>query len=252
MAMIAFEAVTKTYGIPGSRRPTLDAVDVQIGPGEFVLLTGPSGSGKTTMLRLILALERPDSGTVFVGGRDVHRLTSGSMPFLRRNFGVVYQDLGLVPEVSVRENVRWAVEVQELKRRVVRARTQVALELLQLAEVAELPVGSLSSDIQQRVAIARALAGEPAVVLADEPTSALDGHYAHLVLDLLARLASRGTTVVLASRSPLVTGYARAGRVLQLRDGTLRPTARTVIHEFNSVRDFGPIAGASDATGASE
>lgn len=72
------------------------------------------------------------------------------------------------------------------------------------------------------------------------------------MLDLLARLASRGTTVVLASRSPLVTGYARAGRVLQLRDGTLRPTARTVIHEFNSVRDFGPIQGASDATSASE
>ncbi|MCA9714802.1 MAG: ATP-binding cassette domain-containing protein [Myxococcales bacterium] len=247
MAMIAFEEVTKTHGIPGSRRPTLDSINLEIEPGEFVLLTGPSGSGKTTLLNLVTALERPDSGSVLIGGRDVHRLTSGSLPFLRRNIGVIHQELYLVPEVSVRENVRWAVEVQGVRHRTVRARTQVSLELLQLADHADSPVGSLSRDVQQRVAIARALAAEPAIVLADEPTSALDGHYAHLVLDLLARLASRGTTIVLASRSPLVSGYVRAGRVLQLQDGTLRPTTRTVIREFDLTGGAGLEARASES-----
>ncbi|MCA9689032.1 MAG: ATP-binding cassette domain-containing protein, partial [Myxococcales bacterium] len=156
-------------------------------------------------------------------------------PYLRRNLGIVFQDLRLLASGGVEENIRMAVEAQGVRRGEARARARVYLELLGLGELRREKIFRLSSDVAQRVAIARAMAAQPAILLADEPTSALDTRYTHLVLDLLARLAERGTTVLMVSRNPLVAGYARVGRVMHLADGRLDPEkTRTVIHEYSA------------------
>ncbi len=227
-ATIVFSKVSKSFG----RQTVLSDVSFSVDPGEFVLLGGGSGSGKTTLLRLLLALERPDAGKIAVAGRIVHRLTDSSLPYYRRNIGVVFQDLMLIPDASVADNVRLAAEVQGVASREAKARTYMALELLGLGECATTRVDALAQEAQQRVAIARAIAQQPAILLADEPTESLNAGYSHAVLDLFARLAERGTTVIVATRSPLVMGYARAGRVMSIHEGTVLPAqTRTLIHE---------------------
>ncbi len=227
-ATIVFSKVSKSFG----GRPVLRDVSFSVDPGEFVLLGGASGSGKTTLLRLLLALERPDSGKVAVAGRLVHRLTDSSLPYYRRNIGVVFQDLMLIPDASVTHNVRLSVEVQGASRRQANARACMALELVGLGDLGNTRVDKLPQEACQRVAIARAIAQQPAILLADEPTESLGAGYTHAVLDLFARLAERGTTVILASRSPLVMGYARAGRMMRIQDCQVVPAqSRTLIHE---------------------
>lgn len=227
-ATLVFSKVYKSYG----DHAVLEDVNFTIDPGEFVLLGGASGSGKTTLLRMILAQERPDHGRISVAGRVIHRLTDNSLPYFRRNIGVVFQDLMLLPDQSVAQNVQLAVEIQGAPRREVKARACMALELVGLGDLAQTKVDGLPREACQRVAIARAIAQQPAILLADEPTESLNAGYSHAVLDLFARLAERGTTVIVASRNPLVMGYARAGRMMCIQDGRVEASrSRTLIHE---------------------
>jgi len=227
-ATIVFSKVYKSYG----DRVVLADVNFTIDPGEFVLLGGASGSGKTTLLRLLLAQESPDHGRISVAGRVVHRLTDNSLPYYRRNVGVVFQDLRLIPDQSVAQNVQLAASIQGVPWREVKARACMALELVGLGDHAQIHVDGLPRETCQRVAIARAIAQQPAILLADEPTESLNAGYSHAVLDLFARLAERGTTVIVASRSPLVMGYARAGRMMCIQDGRVEAArTRTLIHE---------------------
>jgi cell division transport system ATP-binding protein len=232
MPIIEFSDVSKTYGSPGrpgrqSRRaPALRELTVSIDAGEFVLLMGPSGAGKSTLLKLILAMERPEEGSIRVAGRDVHRLTKGSIPFLRRNLGAVFQDFKLLQEATPLENVRLALQVLGLGPRVVTARSRVALEQVGLDPDAGKPVRCLSGGEQQRVALARALAGEPPILLADEPTGNLDPALTLDILDQLDAIRRRGTTIVLATHDPLVREHARAGRLLYLESGRLTSDRR--------------------------
>ncbi len=158
MAIIEFEDVTKTYGRPGRVPPALQEVTFEIEPGEFVLLMGPSGAGKSTLLKLILAMERPEQGQIHVAGRDVHRLTKGSIPFLRRNIGAVFQDFKLLPEATPLENVGLALQVLGLPRNDVLERAQRALDSVNLDPTSRRPVRAMSGGEQQRVALARASA----------------------------------------------------------------------------------------------
>lgn len=206
--------------------PVLRNVDLTIERGEFVFVTGPSGAGKSTLLKLIYRAETVDDGRILFCGRDIARLTEESIPHLRRNIGVVYQDFRLVPYWSVFENVAVALEVMGLPRRVIRSRVALALERVGLDGRGDDPVAVLSGGEQQRVAVARAIVNEPAIVLADEPTGNLDPVLALDILGLFEEIHEAGTTVLFAThdRSLLEASPHRLvviddGRCIEARDG---------------------------------
>ncbi|EDM80123.1 ABC transporter, ATPase subunit [Plesiocystis pacifica SIR-1] len=224
-SIIELSRVTKTYGqTDGSRPnglPALSDVSLRIGKGEFALLMGPSGAGKSTLLKLILAMEQPDRGTIRVAGRDVHRLTKGSIPYLRRNLGAVFQDFKLLPEATPLENVRLTLQVLGLRGRDVLSRAKESLERVGLDPNSRKPVRCLSGGEQQRVALARALANRPPVLLADEPTGNLDPALTLDILRQLELIRAAGTTILLATHDPLVFRHAPASRILHLEMGRL-------------------------------
>ncbi len=218
---IELHRVSKTYGRIGRQRPALDDVSMCIEQGEFALLMGPSGAGKSTLLELILALEKPDAGSIRVAGRDVHRLTRSSIPDLRRNLGAVFQDFKLLPEATPLENVRLALQVLGLRRRDVVERAAEALARVGLDPRNAKPVRCLSGGEQQRVALARALAGRPPILLADEPTGNLDPALTRDILHALELIRASGTTILLATHDPIVQRHAGASRILYLEAGRL-------------------------------
>jgi cell division transport system ATP-binding protein len=194
--VLVFENVHKAYRTDA---PVLRGLSLQIARGEFVFITGPSGAGKSTLLRLLYAAESVDSGRILFLGREIGRLTQSSVPFLRRNIGVIFQDFKLVPNWSVIENVAMPLEVLGLPTRITRQRVGEALERVGLNGRGDEPAGRLSGGEQQRVAIARALVGEPALLLADEPTGNLDPQLALDILGLLDDINAGGVTVLFAT-----------------------------------------------------
>ncbi|MCB9718229.1 MAG: ATP-binding cassette domain-containing protein [Myxococcales bacterium] len=216
------------YGRGPRRRSALRGVSIGVPEGAFSVLLGPSGAGKSTLLKLVLAMERPEEGTIRVAGRDIHRLRKGSIPYLRRNVGVVFQDFKLLLDATPMENVALALQVLGMPRREVRERAASALCRVELDPRIRRPARCLSGGEQQRVAIARAVAGDPAILLADEPTGNLDPRLTQEIVDVLEGIRRRGTTVLLATHDPLVLDLApltqqihlEHGRVVTLTDPT--------------------------------
>jgi cell division transport system ATP-binding protein len=200
--------------------PTLRGVNLTIERGEFVFITGPSGSGKSTLLQLVYRKLTADEGAVFFCGREVGRLTHDSVPFLRRNMGVVFQDFKVIGNWSVFENVAVALEILDMPARLVRSRVAEALERVGLAGRGEDRTNCLSGGEQQRVAIARAIVSEPALLIADEPTGNLDPTLALDVLTLFEEINQTGTTVLFATHDHSLLA-ARSHRLLVLDDGRL-------------------------------
>jgi cell division transport system ATP-binding protein len=191
-------------------------VSVVIERGEFLFLTGASGAGKTTLLRLLFGAESPSSGQIVVGGRNLSRLRPSTLPELRRQIGVIFQDFKLLLERSVFDNVAVALEIEGRPRREIRARVWSTLKRLGLAHRLESRPRSLSGGEQQRVAIARALVNDPPILLADEPTGNLDPDLALDIMDILADAHARGTTVLVATHDPgLLERYRHRRLVLE-------------------------------------
>jgi cell division transport system ATP-binding protein len=213
--ILMFEDVYKSYR-PGS--PVLRGMNLIIERGEFVFVTGPSGSGKSTLLRILYAAERADDGRILFLGRDIGRLRDESIPFLRRNIGVVFQDFKLVQSWSVFENVAISLEVLGLPTRLIRSRVGEALERVGLAGRGGDPARVLSGGEQQRVAIARAIVSEPALILADEPTGNLDPQLALDILGLFEEVHEGGTTVLFATHDRSLLDV-RPRRLIVLDDG---------------------------------
>ncbi len=200
--------------------PTLRGVNLTIERGEFVFITGPSGSGKSTLLQLVYRKLNADEGTIMFCGRDVGRLTHDSIPFLRRNMGVVFQDFKVIGSWTVFENVAVALEILEMPTRLVRSRVSEALERVGLAGRGDDRTSCLSGGEQQRVAIARAIVSEPALLIADEPTGNLDPTLALDVLTLFEEINQAGTTVLFATHDHSLLA-ARSHRLLVIDEGRL-------------------------------
>ncbi|MSP91176.1 MAG: cell division ATP-binding protein FtsE [Myxococcales bacterium] len=242
--MIQLYHVHKRY--PNGSEALVD-VTLRVREGEFVFLTGPSGAGKSTLLRLLLVMERATDGQILIGGRNIHVLRDSSIPFLRRNIGIVFQDFRLVPRRNVFDNVAIALEILGLPRREIERRVNQLLEGLRLLHRATALPGDLSGGEQQRVAIARALVNEPAILLADEPTGNLDPELAAEIMGLLTDINRHGTTVVVATHDiHLIERYGL--RTLALHRGRLaddRPRQPRPVVDLPSARVSQPVALAS-------
>jgi len=213
--MIQLTHVSKTYP---SQITALSDVTLEISAGEFAFLTGPSGSGKTTLLRILYCAERPTSGEVIVNGINITQKGFRKIYQLRRTMGIVFQDFKLLRDRTVGENIAFALEVTGHSSKAVRKKVSEILSQVGLQAREEDSVLSLSAGEQQRVAIARALVNDPPLLLADEPTGNLDDSMTGEVMQILAHLHHRGTTVVFATHdTDLILRYPY--RVIHLRSG---------------------------------
>jgi putative ABC transport system ATP-binding protein len=210
---------SRFYGGRGVAVRALDAVDLEIAGGEFVVVAGPSGSGKSTLLQLLGALDRPSSGHVEFEGRDLARTQEGELAELRlRAIGFVFQQFNLIATLSASENVEVALAPTGIAGAERRARADRMLDRVGLGDRRDHLPSQLSGGEQQRVAIARALANEPRVLLADEPTGNLDTANGDAILALLYRLwEEEGLTIVLITHDAAIAGTAP--RLLRLADG---------------------------------
>tara|TARA_A100001388_G_scaffold202185_1_gene153265 strand:- start:2377 stop:3066 length:690 start_codon:yes stop_codon:yes gene_type:complete len=216
--VILFDHVNKTYA--SQNRPALDDVSLEIEKGEFVFLVGPSGSGKSTFLRLVLREERPNSGQVWVLGKELNRLSNWKIPTLRRQIGTVFQDFRLLPNKSVFENVAFALEVIGKPRSHIRKVVPEVLEVVGLEDKMERRPDELSGGEQQRVAIARAFVNRPMLLIADEPTGNLDPNTSVGIMKLLDRINRLGTTVIMSTHDAQIVDQMRR-RVIELETGHL-------------------------------
>jgi cell division transport system ATP-binding protein len=216
--VILFDHVNKTYA--SQNRPALDDVSLEIEKGEFVFLVGPSGSGKSTFLRLVLREERPNSGQVWVLGKELNRLSNWKIPSLRRQIGTVFQDFRLLPNKSVFENVAFALEVIGKPRSHIRKVVPEVLEVVGLEDKMERRPDELSGGEQQRVAIARAFVNRPMLLIADEPTGNLDPNTSIGIMKLLDRINRLGTTVIMSTHDSQIVDQMRR-RVIELETGHL-------------------------------
>jgi cell division transport system ATP-binding protein len=213
--LLVFEDVYKAYRADS---PVLRGLNLQIERGEFVFFTGPSGAGKSTLLRVLYAAEAVDSGRILFMGRDVSRLRPGSVPYLRRNIGIVFQDFKLIDEWTVWQNVALPLEVLGLPHKAVRTRVGEVLERVGLGGRGADAAQVLSGGERQRVAVARAIVCEPALVLADEPTGNLDPQLAIDVLGLFEDIHETGVTVLFATHDRSLLDI-RPHRVVVLDEG---------------------------------
>lgn len=212
--MIRLQNVSKTYG----GRPALKDINLHVALGEFAFLVGPSGAGKSTLMRLLYREEVPTAGNVFIGGVNLNKLGSRQIPLLRRRLGIVFQDYKLLPRQTAYDNVAYILRALGVDEKDVRKRVTSALNVVNLEDKAAAYPDELSGGEQQRVGIARAIVNGPPVLLADEPTGNLDPATSLEIVQLLARISERGTTVLISTHDHTIVNTMRR-RVISLKQG---------------------------------
>ena len=218
VAAVRMEGVSRTF-VAAEPVHALRDVDLTIPPGAFVVVHGRSGSGKTTLLNVMGGLDRPDTGRVTVGGRDLTAASDSELTELRRTaVSYIFQGFGLLPVLTAAENVEVPLRLLQWSDDDRRRRVAEVLGLVGLAERAHHRPDQLSGGEQQRVAIARAIAARPEVLIADEPTGQLDSRTGQTIMALLHELVSdQGVTAVVATHDDKVIGAA--DRRIELADG---------------------------------
>src|SRR5919106_6361717 len=218
--MLEMTNIKKIYRTESIETHALEDLSLSVQAGEFVAVMGPSGSGKTTFLNVAGLLDTFDSGTYFLNGQDVSRLSDREMSQIRnRTIGFIFQSFNLIPDLNVFDNVDVPLRYRGLAAGDRKKRIDRSLEMVGLsARVRHLP-SQLSGGQQQRVAIARVLAGDPKLILADEPTGNLDSLMTREIMDLLDPINEQGTTIVMVTHSP--EHAARAHRQLHIADGRM-------------------------------
>lgn len=215
--MIRLENVTKRYP---NGHVAVDQATLTIHRGEFVFLVGPSGAGKSTLARLLYRDEVATSGEVYVDQFRLRRLRRRQVAHLRRQLGVVFQDVKLLNERTVYQNVQFALEVVGASTHEMRQRVPELLDLVGLANRHRSLPPQLSGGEQQRVGIARALANRPKYLIADEPTGNLDPETARGIVQLLAEINRRGATVIMATHAKDIVNQMQR-RVVALEGGRI-------------------------------
>lgn len=222
-SLIQVEHLSRVVTTRAGKTTILDDVTFRVPAGSLFTISGPSGSGKSTLLNMLTGIDRPDSGQVFFGGKELRAQSENELARWRgRHIGIIFQFFQLVPTLTALENVLLALELGGgggLKRKEWRERALACLELAQVVDRAHRLPSELSGGEQQRVAIARALANNPPVLIADEPTGNLDSRTAHLVFQTLADLVAQSKTVIYVTHDPELA--ARASQRIELLDGRI-------------------------------
>ena len=219
MTVLETKDLKKYYGRGDTLVKALDGVSLRVEDGEFVAIVGTSGSGKSTLLHMLGGLDRPDSGSVTVAGKEIFSLKDEALTiFRRRKIGFVFQSYNLVPVLTAYENI--VLPIQLDGGRVDKAYVKEVISTLGLAKKLDNLPSQLSGGQQQRVAIARALASKPAILLADEPTGNLDSHTSQDVLSLMKVTGRRfAQTMVMITHNEEIAQLA--DRIVRIEDGRI-------------------------------
>jgi cell division transport system ATP-binding protein len=215
--MIEFENLSKRYD---TGYEALSDVSFHMGAGEMAFLTGRSGAGKSTLLKLLMLMERPTSGHLYINGTNLNQLSKAQVPTYRRQLGVVFQNHRLLMDRSLYDNVALPLQVSGYPRAEMGRRVRAALDSVGLLERELLKPAELSGGEQQRVGIARAIVHKPRILLADEPTGNLDPQLSAEIMALFRRFQTVGVTVLIATHDVSLINRMRL-RILRLDDGTL-------------------------------
>ncbi len=221
---ITLENVTKVYPMGRRTYQALGGVSLSIEPGEFVAIVGPSGSGKSTILNIMTGIDKPTSGKIGIGGKDIGKLSENELARWRgENVGIVFQFFQLLPTLTALENVMLPLHLRGSKAGYQgeerRQRALANLRMVELFDHAHHLPRELSGGEQQRVAIARALANDPPIIVADEPTGNLDSKTGELIFKIFRQLAEEGKTVIYVTHDTNLARQAR--RLIQVRDGAI-------------------------------
>ncbi|MBE6650676.1 MAG: ATP-binding cassette domain-containing protein [Ruminococcaceae bacterium] len=215
--MIKLSNVSKVY--PNGTKALSD-VSVTIPDGDFVFIIGPNGAGKTTLTKLLLGEEKPTTGKIEVNGYDLGKIKKRKIPYFRRTLGFVFQDHRLFPNMTVFDNVAFAMHVIGEPNKLIKQRVWRFLKYVNLENQAYHYPNQLSGGEQRRVALARALVNNPSIVIADEPTSNSDPIMSVEMMELLKKVNDVGKTVIVISHDIKMVKYYNK-RVLTLNDGYL-------------------------------
>lgn len=226
MHPVVLKGVARTYRLDAVDVPALVDIDLVILPDRFTVISGPSGSGKTTLLNLIGCIDRPDRGTIMVGGKPVHTLSDDALSdFRARRLGFVFQNFNLLPVLTAFENVEYPLLLARMAKEKREARVRKLLAAVGLEAFAAHRPGQLSGGQRQRVAVARALARRPQLVLADEPTANLDSKTGAEIIELMRQMQQQHhVSFVFSSHDPKV--LEAADDAVHIHDGRITAVER--------------------------
>lgn len=216
--MVVFENVSMTY--PGGELRAIDDMSFTIEDGEFVFLVGPSGSGKTSVIKLITGEVMAESGNLNVNGYDLRHIRRRKLPLMRRTIGVIFQDFRLIEDMTVYDNVAFAMHIVGAGNRQIRQRVPYVLDLVGLSGRERRYPREVSGGEKQRVAVARAIVNSPRLLIADEPTGNLDPALSLELMLLMDRINSSGegtTVLVVTHEKEMVNSFSK--RVIAIEDG---------------------------------
>jgi putative ABC transport system ATP-binding protein len=223
---VVLKGISKTYRLDAVDVPALIDIDLIILPNRFTVISGPSGSGKTTLLNLVGCIDRPDSGSIMVGGKAVQSMTDDVLSdFRARQLGFIFQTFNLLPVLTAFENIEYPLVLAGMAAAERRARVGQLLEAVGLLSHARKRPGQLSGGQRQRVAIARALARNPQIVLADEPTANLDSKTGAEVIELMRSMQrQQQVSFIFSSHDPKV--LEAADDAVHIHDGRITSVER--------------------------
>lgn len=248
--MIDFENVSKTYA---NGTNALHNVSLHIDKAEFVFIVGASGAGKSTFLKLIMREEIPTSGEITINGNKLSKLKKRHVPYLRRHMGIVFQDFRLIDKMNVFDNVAFAMRAVGENTATVKKRVPYVLDLVGLKDKMTCKPSELSGGEQQRVSLARALVNNPEIIIADEPTGNIDPELSHEIIELLTRINSMGTTVLVVTHAhELVREFNQ--RVITIDKGEVvsDTAAMPLVYEEPETPDDEPLTDITAAEQPSE
>jgi cell division transport system ATP-binding protein len=215
--MIEMINVQKTYPNGVS---AVKGLNVKIKSGEFVYVVGPSGAGKSTFIKMMYREEKPTSGTIIMDGKDIAKIKDRKVPLLRRDIGVIFQDFKLLNNLTVFENIAFALEVTEERPQSIKKKVMDVLELVGLKHKVRMFPNELSGGEQQRIAIARSIVRSPKLVIADEPTGNLDPETSWEIMKIFEEINSLGTTVIMATHNKDIVNTLQH-RVIAIEGGLI-------------------------------